>query len=346
MNSGTFAFCCGGTGGHIYPALALAQQLSSNHSCFFIGSKNRKDSVIVPKYNFPFLALVHSKPSFFSIFFDISKVYRYFKKNRPIALISTGGGQTLAVVLAAYFSKIPVFLLEQNTIAGRANRVLQYLAKKTYISYPESTRYFRYAIELGNPVRQVFIDDPMSEALASFHKKGPVIGVFGGSQGAHAINRLFIDSQGNRTEFPYSVIHIVGESFFKKYFKSSDPVILKSGKHHSLILPYCERMDLFYKLCDIVICRSGATSLAELAHFSKKALLIPYPYAKDNHQLYNALSFLNRFPGVLLQETQLNSETVLKTIESLLQTPEAPKQNNSAAFQIVTDIKKTLNTLQ
>ena len=319
------AFTCGGTGGHVYPVLALAQELDHKH-CYFIGSRDRKDSDILPAYGYRILPIVTYKKNpilFLTAFFQ--SIY-ILKTQDTRIVVSSGGATTVPVVLAAKVLGIPIFLLEQNTLPGRANRFLARFAKKIGVTFPQSLPYFPAdkTTVTGNPIRKAFPTTPAYYQLVTeTWPKAPILLVIGGSQGAGRLNELI----GEQTDYfinqPYALIHILGKSHFEKQYPGKEYKLIKdtTGQVKVCLLPYFEKMDYLYSLATLVISRAGATTLAELNHFKKPAILIPYPYAKDNHQYWNAKAAEEEGTAILLPESELTFPVLMTHVQTMIADP-------------------------
>ena len=303
-------FVAGSTGGHVYPAIALAQELPSHSICFFT-TDSREDFRIVSKYKFPYKAILASSKYLYLLAFF--RVMIQFLINRPHKIVATGGGTTSAVLLAAVFLRIPIYLYEQNSIPGRVTRLFCSWAKQVSISFEESRSYLGKGniVLTGNPVRKTFLSDPeLDQQLSLLDLSKKTILVFGGSQGAMAINQFIENQMGSLLENNINVIWLTGNRYFKhKGISSRFLVKTQSNGAILLQLSYTEAMDKLYQVANLVLCRSGATTIAELIHFQKIAILVTYPFATDNHQLLNAKSFLKQFEGsLLLQEKLFNTK--------------------------------------
>ncbi|MAH80736.1 MAG: hypothetical protein CMP39_03530 [Rickettsiales bacterium] len=286
------AFTCSGTGGHIYPAIAVAQKIGHQKSIFII-EKDRLAASVIPKYGFNCAKINFKLKYVFSWIPTLLTVISILRKHDVTKLISTGGYATLPVVIAAWLLRIPVTLLEQNSIPGRANRFLAFFATKICISFDYSKSYFKHkhVYLTGNPIRQVYPKDPLVEKLLALHwGKGKNLLIFGGSQGAESINNTILNLKLFFKKESINVIHIVGRKYYDQHFSNDSPIIEKDQLSNCIyaIVDYVENMDKLYQWTDFVISRAGATSIAELLFYQKPALLIPYPYATDNHQEYNA----------------------------------------------------------
>lgn len=282
MSNKKYLFTTGGSGGHVYPALAIAQQFPKKNCLFFI-KKNRQSHTIIKQHNYPHFCLI-SKNIVFLFFFELFKIIKFLKKIPSYCLVSSGGSDTIIVVLAAWLLNIPIILLEQNTIPGRANRFLKYFATHIFISFESSKKFFptHKTTLSGNPVFES-IKNNEEKPLNIPQNKYPTILVFGGSQGAHFFNNTFIQAYKTILNKGYNLILITG----KNYNHSLKTMTQYSNKFF-LIIKYCNNMKTLYKYANFIISRAGATSISEFIYFKKKAILIPFPHAKDNHQFFNA----------------------------------------------------------
>lgn len=309
-------FTCGGTGGHVYPVISLAQKLK-HHSCVFFGSVDRQDAQIIPRYDFLVEPIPSSSRNVWVILSAIWTSWRRLRQYQPRVVVSSGGYHTFPVVLAAKLLGIPIVLLEQNVLPGRVNRWLSKYADMTCVSFAASQRYFGDVpvTVTGNPVRESYLDDALSASLASkLPSEGKRILVFGGSQGAQALNDCVealypkvMDSDD------VSLVHVTGaQNFVEKY--SEVPYKLlesKYGRTAIVVVPYFENMKMLYDWADCVVSRAGATTIAELIEYKKPAVLIPYPYAADNHQELNARAFEAMKAGKMVLQKDLRPDLLL-----------------------------------
>lgn len=340
-------FTCGGTGGHVYPVISLAQKLKS-HSFVFFGSRDRQDSRIIPRYDFPMEHLPSSSRNVWVMLSSLWRSWRLLRRYSPSVVVSSGGYHTLPVVVAAKLLGIPTVLLEQNVLPGRVNRLLAKYVDTTCVSFVASQRYFKDAqvVVTGNPVRETYLDDAVSDSLKTkLPTEGKKILVFGGSQGAQAINEQIESQYGRILESEdLSVVHVTGaQHFVSKY--SEVPYKLfssKFGRTAIIVLPYFENMKLLYDWADCVVSRAGATTLAELVFFKKPAVLVPYPYAADNHQELNAKAFEGFKAGKMVLQSQFDSVSLIDAAcdVSELQTGSFPERK--AADEIVAILSKYL----
>jgi UDP-N-acetylglucosamine--N-acetylmuramyl-(pentapeptide) pyrophosphoryl-undecaprenol N-acetylglucosamine transferase len=351
------AYTCGGTGGHIYPLIALAQELTETHP-FFIGSRDRVDRHIIPAYGFSFFSITSSNRNIFKIIQGFFQARRLLKNQKASLLVSSGGYLTLPVVLAAKSLSIPIFLLEQNSLPGRVNRSLGKFAKKICLSFESSQTYFKTKnkIVTGNPVRKIFLEDPTYISLKELTLgTAKTLLVFGGSQGAQKINALFSANYAHFMRSDMQLIHITGKNAFESAIEASkklnpkavtyshDTFWVTDAEGHVKIITtaYCEKMDWLYEHAHWVISRAGATTIAELIHFQKPAIVIPYPHAKDNHQVDNANEFVKTHLGKCLAEEDLTFDVLLREVQAL-PNPFLEPSHHNARTHIADLIRKEL----
>lgn len=319
-------FTAGGTGGHIYPAIAVASQFKTA-DCFFIGSIDREDARIVPKYGYEFIPITKNTKHPLALICAIWKCIRLIKKRNISLCFSTGGYTTLPVVIAAWFCRKKIILHEQNAIPGRSNRLLSHFATMLCLTYPESAKYFKKKnIQItGNPVREISSKHPETQYIQKLPFERPPILIFGGSLGAKGIND-FILKHLDRISIYAPVIWVTGHVWnaaarlpknceFDSHLNGN--IITKNGQVRAVIMPYFEDLVSLYPLAKLVICRAGATTLAEVTRHNKKAILIPYPYAKDNHQQANANAHVSRYPSKIIKQSELEIESFMTALESL-----------------------------
>lgn len=344
LTQAKFVFTCGGTGGHIYPLIALAQ-CYSREDVVFIGSEDREDTHIIPKYGFEFHSISVKSAYKKSYITGIRQSLSILRKVKPSCVVSSGGYLTFSVVIAARLLRIPVVILEQNTIPGRVNRLLAHVSKHVFLSFEESRSFFSKTNTqvVGNPVRKVFLRNEASDVFKSLRIKGKRVWlVFGGSQGAEAINSLIMSQFNYFITGDDVLILITGRDYFEKYFPNTSHKVLYSQfmNPHVILFPYFESMDLLYKQADIVIGRSGATTIAEVIYFNKPAIFIPFPYSKDNHQVRNAEVFCSLYPGHMILEKNLSFSTVLNAVQTVMA---SRKQENKQPENPVFKIKEYLD---
>jgi len=277
------AIVAGGTGGHIYPGIAIAEEIKrchKNESLFFVGSVEGLEKVLVPRGGFP-IKLIKAramlrKLSYKAISAPFVSLIGFFqsivllRREQPDILVATGGYVSLPVCLAAKLLKVQIFILEQNVLPGFVTRLCARLADKVFLSFEESQKYLRGEV-VGNPVRRSII-----ELKKQPHEKKVVL-VIGGSQGARTINRAVLASL-DKIPPGIKVIHAIGQRDYQENL----------ARDNYLPIAYVDNIAELLSGVDLVISRSGATAIAEFLVAHLPMILIPFPYAADNHQLLNA----------------------------------------------------------
>lgn len=338
-------FVCGGTGGHIYPALALCQHLKPDFS-LFLTSTASKDTEILKRYGVSFSSITTSRRNPFLLLRGFVEAWAALKAFKPEIVVGTGGFVTGPVLLAAVCLRIPIVLLEQNVVPGRVTRFFHAIAALVCLSFEETLSYLaptKQTYVTGNPVRQSYVrqteyEDFFNTPLPAL----PVIVAFGGSQGAESLNRLLSNHYSYYTQQNMILIHITGKKHYDMYYSETPYHVMYNARLEPriYIFPYVEDMAFLYQKASVVISRAGATTLAELLHYQKPAVLIPYPYAKDNHQVHNARAFERVGHGKMLEEKDLQFEMLQFHVNRLSRhVPEATPYPN-AAEQIASHLER------
>lgn len=358
-------FAGGGTGGHLYPAIALCEKFimqlgQDNVEVLFIGSHYGIEKKIVPQSGYNFKALWirgiqrgfswHAiKINFWAplrIFSSILQSVYYIKKFNPDIVIGTGGyASGPAVFIAGKMGK-PVFLQEQNVYPGATTKMLEKFARTIYVSYQESEKFLKNIKTLGTPLRISLKKQDKSASLAKygFNQTKKTIFFFGGSQGSKAIN-LFLKENLNS---------ILSQTNTQWIWQTGKFDYLEINKQHGnnpnlFISDYIYDMDFAYSAADLIISRSGALTLAEINLFGKASILIPLPTAAANHQEKNARALeANQAAQVILQN-KLDTQTITKTINKIFSDETLKKQmednslNSARPFAAENIIKDILN---
>ena len=318
-------FAVGATGGHVYPAIALAQDMLET-SVLFLVSTTKQDKAILSRYPYLTRSIVSSARNPFIIMVALFQSLLVVLLFRPAVVLSTGGYLTFPVNIAAALLRIPVVLLEQNVIPGRVNRWSLKLARWMCISFPETCSYFnqkdqKKLIVTGNPIRKTYFPDANTALMdLACQLSCPSLLVLGGSQGARSLN-MFI-----KMFYPFfltgtwSLIHLCGHlDLHGTGQESGFHIGNKEGEPRVLVMPYSESMDRLYNKADLVLSRAGATTIAELMAFQKPAILVPYPHASDNHQYLNANAFVSQYPNQasIMLESDLDFQHVQDRMASI-----------------------------
>lgn len=310
----------GGTGGHLFPGLAVAEAAAAQGaSILFVGSSTGIEARVIPQTRFPFRAipihglrgrgwrgvaqLVWQLPS------AVVRAWRVIGSFRSQIVLGVGGYASFPVVAAAWLRGVPSVLLEQNARPGWANRVLGRLSSRVCTTFAESNRYFPSdkVVLTGNPVR-TFAPVPRTEP------RGFTVMTFGGSQGAHRINEAFYEAApALRDAIPgLHIIHQTGAADHERLEARYRDVGLAAEVH-----PFIDDMGGAYGRADLIVCRAGATTVAELTTLGKPAILVPYPFAADDHQRANASVLAERDAGILILDRDLTGERLASAIIEL-----------------------------
>ncbi|MDP4235141.1 MAG: undecaprenyldiphospho-muramoylpentapeptide beta-N-acetylglucosaminyltransferase [Bacteroidota bacterium] len=327
----TIVIASGGTGGHLYPTIAVAEELRDSHPeirVVFVGTSNRIEAREVPKAGFEFRPIEINAPgkSLVHLLKFPVQYQRAYRRSQKIlrelnagAFLGGGAYLSVPVAFAAKRQRIPIAILEINAIAGRANKVIAGSADKIFLSYPEASVEFakvpstRIQI-IGTPVRKLLERGSVDQTSARIHfgldpaKK--TLLVFGGSLGARSLNEamrrsinLFLDSKMN-------VIWQTGSSERISEIESS-----YSNAANLVVKEFISEMPSAYAAADLVVARAGASTLAELATLGKPAILVPYPLAVKNHQEINARAYESSGAAMIIRDSELPSRLEASVLE-------------------------------
>jgi UDP-N-acetylglucosamine--N-acetylmuramyl-(pentapeptide) pyrophosphoryl-undecaprenol N-acetylglucosamine transferase len=328
----------GGTGGHVYPGIAIYRALKKIHNdleVLFIGAKGGVEKGILQRLELPCLLLpgrglrgksmLARLASPFVFKWAVIQAGRAILRFKPDLVIGTGGyASGSAVVAAALLGKTRI-LLEQNSVPGLANRTLARIASLILLSYDGSEKYLpagaRYVLT-GNPLRfdtaSEQFDRPEILRLLGLSENLPVVLLFGGSRGAQSINRAAVTAAGRLAgEAKAQFLFLTGERDFD-WIRSE----VGTDRPGIKVLPFFEEMDKLYAVTDLAVARSGASSVTELAAFGVPAVFVPYPYAADNHQLKNAQPLQEINAAVILEDSVLDGDSLSGVIQALVDDPD------------------------
>jgi UDP-N-acetylglucosamine--N-acetylmuramyl-(pentapeptide) pyrophosphoryl-undecaprenol N-acetylglucosamine transferase len=311
----------GGTGGHVIPALAIAQQLRKQFGAelLFIGTARGIETRLVPQAGFP-LELIRvgalknvSLMTRAKTMFDLPRALwtsgRIVSDFRPDVVIGVGGYASGPAMLAAIRRRIPTLAFEPNAVPGFANRMVARFVSAAAVHFEETAEYFRNARVTGVPVREAFFGIPEKPAGP------PVLLVFGGSQGAHAINQAMIESlPGLRAKVPaLHIIHQTGERDYPSVQTAYQNAGISSEVHK-----FIDDMPGTFTRSDLLVCRSGASTVGEITAAGKPAIFVPFPRAADDHQNKNARALESAGAAIVVEESNLEAAYLVETIVALL----------------------------
>jgi UDP-N-acetylglucosamine--N-acetylmuramyl-(pentapeptide) pyrophosphoryl-undecaprenol N-acetylglucosamine transferase len=361
MKQYKFILSGGGTGGHIYPAIAIANELKARFpdaEFLFVGAQDKMEMQKVPQAGYKIKGLwisgIQRRLTFDNSLFPLKLLASLLKSRtiirefKPDVVIGTGGFASGPLLQVAAMAGIPTVIQEQNSYPGITNKWLSKKANKICVAYENLERFFSKSkmILTGNPVRQDLIDieSKRAEAIQFFNldSKKKTLLVLGGSLGARRVNQLIEKELKNLLSQNVQVIWQCGKLYFEDYKKYDE--------HDVQVMAFIERMDLVYAAADIVISRAGASSVSELCIVGKPVIFIPSPNVAEDHQTKNAQAIVDRKGAIMLKETELDSQFGL-VFEALLK--DQGKQNQlsenikqlakpEATKQIVDEIVKLI----
>jgi UDP-N-acetylglucosamine--N-acetylmuramyl-(pentapeptide) pyrophosphoryl-undecaprenol N-acetylglucosamine transferase len=320
----------GGTGGHVFPGIALAEEVVGRHpgnDVVFAGTARGLEATVVPAAGFP-IELIEVRglkgKGVLGALLNLLLLPRAFlqslrilRKWRPDMVVGVGGYASGPVVLMAWVLRIPTAIQEQNAIAGLTNRILGWFSRAAFTAFPEAAQYFsrRKVYQLGNPIRRQLMENYMRPVVV--HPR-PRLLVFGGSQGAHALNMRVVEALPHLADLrgQLAITHQTG---------ARDRDAVEKGYRVCGFEPdvreFITDMSAAYAESDLVVCRAGATTLAELTVCKKPSILIPFPFAADNHQYVNAKSLVDAGAAVMIEERDLTGELLAHEIQAILSDP-------------------------
>ncbi|MHC4552308.1 MAG: UDP-N-acetylglucosamine--N-acetylmuramyl-(pentapeptide) pyrophosphoryl-undecaprenol N-acetylglucosamine transferase [Planctomycetota bacterium] len=333
---GHYFFAGGGTGGHIYPALAVADRIHEAQpeaSILYFPSSREVDARILSKTEYEFLPLpavglgmhprklVHFYAQFVKSYHFVKHIMAPFKKDAVV--IGTGGFVTAPVVMAAWSLKIPVYLINVDIVPGKANRFLGRFAKKVFVQFADTASYFKPGkVQVtGCPLRAGFAQPDGSKAVAdlSLDADKKVLLVTGASSGSMNINHAMAEIVPELVDFAddWQIVHLTGKLHIDDV---KNAVADAEMTYHAV--DYCDDMPNLLAAADVVVGRSGAVSVAEYAAAGKPAVCLPYPYHKDRHQYKNAQQLVDAGSAVIVEDNvdspKLTAAALLGTLTELM----------------------------
>lgn len=333
----------GGTGGHIFPGIAVAEALvaqKSGNSAVFIGTPYGLEKSIIPDAGFKlhlieahqFLgrSVVHKAVTLLRVIKGIFMCLKILGQEKPDAILGMGGFTSVPVILAGRMRGIPCFLHEQNVEPGLANKLLSRITRAAFVSFDETAKRMPHgrAVHSGNPLRQKLkriegIKDPASFGIF----------VFGGSRGAKSVNDAVVSLLPYLEEYKnVAVYHQTGTDDAERIREAYS----KTGVAHE-VFAFTNEMEKYYALSDVIISRAGATTIFELAFFRKAAILIPYPYSAGNHQWQNAAYVETKGGCHLVNNDEATGERLFGIIKHLMKDKDLIKQMGDNLGKIFVD---------
>lgn len=339
----------GGTGGHIYPAITIAESLKKiipTAEIIFIGTQNGLEKDIVPRYGYPLKFIevagferslsLDTLRSIGKLFKGLQEAWQLLGEIEPDLVIGTGGYVCGPVLFLAALNGVPTCIQEQNAMPGVTNKILAHFVKRVFLGYEEGAKYFggrSKKIVTGNPIRQTVMANNKAEAQKTLQldSKKKTILVSGGSRGARSINQAMVgvlEQLANHNEL--QIIHVTGAANYDAFIKQLSAATLEA--ENIKIYPYLHDMPSALAASDLAVFRAGAIGLAELMARGIPSILIPYPYATANHQEYNARAVEKNGAAKVILDKDLTAASLLKAIEALMADERLLKNMQEAAL--------------
>jgi len=331
----TIVITGGGTGGHIYPALAVGRGIRDTvpgARVVFIGSAG-PESRVIPEAGFEFYRVMArglSRRPLQAIGSLVVMGIGFFQAIgrllalRPRVIVGAGGYVSLPAVMAGGILGVPVVLLEQNLLPGKASRLAARFARRICVSFEDSKRWLPAdrVVVTGNPVRREILEVTREEGRRGLGLEPGrfTLLVTGGSQGAQSLNQAVCDNLAGWKERPWQVVHLTGQRHFEEV-AARGRALVEGGVLAYRPHPFLEKIGEAYAAADLVVCRSGATTMAEITALGLPALLVPYPYSADGHQDSNARWLEERGAALVVADREISGR-LGSLVESLADKPE------------------------
>jgi UDP-N-acetylglucosamine--N-acetylmuramyl-(pentapeptide) pyrophosphoryl-undecaprenol N-acetylglucosamine transferase len=337
----------GGTGGHIYPGIAVAKEIlrrDPRSELRFVGTARGLESELVPQAGFE-LSIIDSAG-----LKNVGPIARargllvlpksfvaarsLIKAVRPDVVVGAGGYVSGSILLAAALMKLPTLVMESNALPGWTNRVLARFVDKAAVSFEAALPHFRgKGVVTGNPVRREFFEIPARKRDATAIGQFSIL-IFGGSQGAHAINESMIAALPALADLKHMmrITHQTGKADFEEIHAAY--LAASWGEQHANVTKYIDDMVAAFTNVDLVICRAGATTSAELVAAGKASLMIPFPFAADDHQRKNAEALEAAGAAKMILQQELSGKRLAEEIAKLVREPERITAMEQAARKL------------
>lgn len=355
----------GGTGGHIFPAIAIANAFRERHPnahILFVGARGRMEMTRVPEAGYEIIGLwisgIQRKFTFSNLLFPFKLVVSYLRavvivrRYKPHVVIGTGGFASGPMMIAATRFKVPAVIQEQNSFAGLANKQVADKVNKVCVAYEGMEKYFPASkiVITGNPVRKdiLSVKDKTEKGIShfGFEETRKTLLIIGGSLGARTINESILAGIDKLIDAGVQVIWQTGKAYF-------DVIQSQLGKYDKIrlrVTDFLKEMDLGYAAADVVISRSGALAVSELCIASKPCILVPSPNVAEDHQTKNAMALVEKDAAVMISDKDARSKLVDEALKLLFDEHRAKKLSEnisalakpSATEDIVNEIEKLI----
>ena len=333
-----FLVAGGGTGGHIYPALAIARGILEKYpgaEVLYVGAKGGMEGDIVPREGLPFRGITaaglvrKASPKNLVVLWRAFKGFyearRIIREWRPDAAVGTGGYVCGPVILAAAFNRVPTLIHEQNALPGITNRLLARYAGRVAVTFTESLKFFpkkEGVLLTGLPVRPEILraEKEAGRKNLGLPQDSFILLSFGGSRGARSINRATVEVLKRFQGRPgLHFLHVTGKELHDEFLSDCKQAGINLDKIGDVtIKPYIYNMQDALAAADLVVSRAGAATLAELTALGKPSILVPYPYAAENHQEYNARALEKAGAAVVVLDRDLSGGALIKNVIQIM----------------------------
>ena len=323
-----FILTAGGTGGHIFPALSVLDEIKKDkkNEYLYIGTKNRMENDLIPSMGIPYEGIEIyglSKTNIIRNFKNIGCIIKSYRRClkimdefKPDAVIAFGGYVTFPVCMAAKKRGIKVFLHEQNMLPGKTNIFLSKKVDGVFISFEDSRNRLKCdnIIYTGNPVSQRAIEcKKYDKTDLGFDKKKKLIVIVMGSLGSTSVNEKLLDFLRTYEKENVEILFITGK---KSYVDLNNNLVVPKSTR---IIPFFDNLPSLMKSADLIISRAGASTIAEIMATKTPSILIPSPYVANNHQYYNALDLVKKNASLLIEEKDLDKDTLIDAIDEMFE---------------------------
>jgi UDP-N-acetylglucosamine--N-acetylmuramyl-(pentapeptide) pyrophosphoryl-undecaprenol N-acetylglucosamine transferase len=317
----------GGTGGHLYPGIAVARELLRRHPdavVTFAGTARGIEARVVPREGFALDVLRSAGLKATSLAARMRGLgllplggldaWRIISKRKPDVVIGVGGYSSGPVVLVAALRRIPTMLLEQNAVPGLTNRSLARLVGAAAVTFDSTVSFFgRRAFVAGNPIRAEFLAPDTADQDGGDGAAAPRVLIFGGSQGAHAINMAMVEAAPRLAASGLAITHQTGERDVERVREAYRKAGLAAR-----VEPFLYEMDREMKRADLIVCRAGATTIAEITAAGRPSVFIPLPTAADDHQRKNAEVLVRAGAAEMIEQKDLTGDAIAERIAALM----------------------------
>jgi len=360
-----FIISGGGTGGHIFPALAIANQIKKivpDADILFIGAKNKMEMIRVPQAGYPIEGLdiygINRSLSLSAFISNLKlpflllktwrKVKKIIKQFNPDAVIGVGGFASGPALRAAASLGIKTLIQEQNSYPGITNKLLSKKANKICVAYDGLEKFFpkEKIIKTGNPVRSAIVSLKKKSEEAyhffGFQKEKKTVLIVGGSLGARSLNLCLAQHLTILKKEGVQILWQTGELFYKNI----DPEILNQEDENTKIVPFIQQIDFAYSIADYIVSRAGALAITELAIVGTPAILVPFPYAAEDHQTANAKALSSQQAAILIPDNEVNEKLIPELI-ALIHDDEKSKilAQNIKKFEVTDAVETIVNEI-